>query len=65
VKEPYEVPDDTLLLRAVRSALDSSKNKGVPHPRWVAVMSVFCVGSNYSRLICQRYGLDPDQMVKR
>jgi len=64
-KQPYEVSDNELLLRAVRSALDSRKNKGVPHPRWVAVMDVFAVGSNYALLICQRFGYDPDEMVKR
>lgn len=63
--EPYEVSDELLLSRAVSNALDSSRNKGVPHPRWVAVKDVFCVGSTYAHLICLRFGFDPDEMVKR
>jgi len=65
MSEAYEVSDETLLRRAVGGALDSSKNKGVAHPRWVAVKDTFLVGSNYARLICYRFGLDPDEMVKR
>lgn len=65
MKEPYEVSDNELLLRAVNSALDGTKNKGVPHPRWVAVMAVFWVGSTYAHLLCRRFGLEPDEMVKR
>lgn len=63
--EPYEVPDDVLLRRAVEGALDRTKNKGVGHPRWVAIMDVFLVGSTYARMICHRFNLDPDEMVKR
>ncbi len=64
-REPYEVSDAKLLERAVRNCVSRDKNKGVAHARWVAVMDVFMVGSNYSRLICDRFGLDPDEMVKR
>lgn len=64
-KELFEVPDEVLLARAARSALDSNKNKGVAHPRWVAVMDTFVVGSTYAHLICRRFGMDPDEMVKR
>lgn len=65
MREPYEVSDDDLLLRAVRNALDSNKNKGVPHPRWEAVMDIFVVGSSYAHLICQRFGYDPEELVQR
>lgn len=65
MKEVYEVSDDELLRRAVNSALCPDKNKGVPHPRWVAVKGCFWVGSTYAHLLCQRFGLDPDEMVKR
>jgi hypothetical protein len=65
MSKPYEVSDEVLLARAVRGALDSSKNKGVPHPRWVAVKDLFVVGSNSAHWLCQRFGMDPDEMVKR
>lgn len=64
-KAPFEVSDEVLLARAVRGALDSNKNKGVAHPRWVAVKDLFVVGSTYAHLICHRFGMDPDEMVKR
>jgi hypothetical protein len=63
--EPYEISDLLLLTRAVRNARDESKNKGVGHPRWVAVMDLFNIGSTYARLICNRVGYDPDEIVKR
>lgn len=63
--EPYEVSDYELLLRAVRSCRRIDIPKGVKHMRWVAVMDTFLVGSNYAHLLCQRFGLDPDEMVKR
>jgi len=60
-----DIPDDELLERAVHSALDRGKNKGVPHLRWVAVMDTFLLGSTYAAQLCQRFGLDPDEKVKR
>lgn len=59
------IPDDELLRRAVRTCRATSKNKGVAHPRWVAVMETFIVGSSYAHALCQRFGLDPDEMVRR
>lgn len=62
------VPDhsaEELLRRAVKSALDMSANKGVKHPRWTAVMSVFLLGSTYSWKLCEWAGVDPDEMVSR
>ncbi|WP_156959039.1 hypothetical protein [Labrenzia sp. DG1229] len=60
-----EISDDTLLERAVRSARARSTRKGVKHPRWTAVMDAFSLGSTYSRELCRRFGLNPDEMVKR
>jgi hypothetical protein len=60
-----EIPDEKLLERAVRSCRDRSANKGVRHPRWVAVMDAFALGSSYAHELCRRFGLDPDEQVKR
>lgn len=59
-----DISDDTLLRRAVISA--RSRDKGhVKHPRWVAVMDAFALGSTYAHQLCRRFGVDPDEMVKR
>lgn len=58
--------DDSILLeRAVRNCRNSKSRKGVKHPRWVAVMDTFRLGSTYASQLCVRFGLDPDEQVKR
>lgn len=57
------IPDDELLRRAVRNARDSGYGRRA-HPRWVAVMHTFLLGSTFSAQLCRRFGLDPDEMVK-
>ncbi len=59
-----EIPDDELLGRAVKSCRANAR-KGHPHPRWVAVMETFGLGSTYAWQLCRRFDLDPDEMVKR
>jgi hypothetical protein len=59
------IPDDELLRRAVRDCRDSLKPKGVKHYRWEAVMDTFIVGRTYACELCERFGFDPDEMVKR
>lgn len=59
------IPDAELLSRAVTHCVDPDKGKGVKHPRWVAVMATFLLSSGYSMELCRRFGLDPDEMVKR
>ncbi len=56
---------DELLRCAVKSARDHRTRRGVMHPRWVAVMSVFALGSTYSRILCLWAGLNPDDGVVR
>lgn len=63
--EPFEVSDEDLLRRVVRNARSHGHLRGIKHPRWVAVMSAFAVGSTYANIICRRFGFDPDEMVKR
>src|SRR5690606_31705129 len=59
------IPDAALLGRAVKSACSSKHNKGVKHPRWIAVKDAFQLGSGYAGELCRRFGLDPDEEVAR
>ena len=61
----YDIPDDKLLQRAVRCARSHTARKGVKHPRWVAVMDAFGLGSTYAHQLCRRFDFDPDEMVRR
>ena len=49
--------DGDLVERAVRGA----KLKG--RPRWVAVKDVFAVGSTSAHRLCERFGLDPEEVT--
>lgn len=51
-----------LLENAVRLALPRGRGRG-KHPRWVAVMDTFALGSGYSHALCRRFGFDPDEKV--
>jgi len=57
------IPDEELLRRAVKSAR-SWRYRG-KHPRWTGVMDAFALGSTFAMQLCRRFGLNPDEMVKR
>ena len=58
-----DIPDSDLLARAVRNAR-ANRSTGY-QPRWVGVSDTFALGSTYSMELCRRYGLDPDEKVRR
>ena len=60
-----DISDDDLLRRAVRSARSTRYSVGAPHPRWVAVKDALALGRTYSAQLCERFGFDPDEKVKR
>lgn len=60
-----DLSDESLLQRAVINARGRFYRKGAAHPRWVAVSDAFALGSTYSRQLCRRFDIDPDEMVKR
>ena len=60
-----DISDAELLRRAVRAARDRDHRKGYKHPRWVAVMDAFSLGSTFARQLCRRLDLNPDEMVSR
>jgi hypothetical protein len=55
-----DIPDEELLGRAVRGARARVKSQ-----RWAAVADLFALGSTYSAQLCRRFGVDPDEYVKR
>lgn len=59
------IPDVVLLERAVRNSRGRCNRKGQKHPRWIAVMDTFALGSGFSMELCRRFGLDPFEEVKR
>lgn len=64
-RDVSHIPDEVLLERAVHSARAWDRRRGEKHPRWVAVMDAFALGSTFAAQLCRRFGLDPDEMVKR
>ena len=60
-----DIPDTALIERAVKNCRDRKSRKGERHPRWVAVMDTFALGSTYAMQLCRRFNLDPDEQVKR
>lgn len=65
VRSVSDLPDVVLLRRAVANARSRDRRKGERHPRWTAVMDAFALGSTFSRQLCRRFDLDPDEEVKR
>lgn len=63
-KDVNDIPDAELLGRAVRSGIRSRK-EGSGVPRWERVSRLFALGSTFSQQLCRRYGLDPDERVRR
>lgn len=60
-----DIPDEELLRRAVAAARKRTARKGERHPRWVAVMDAFQLGSGYAGELCRRFKLNPDEDVAR
>jgi hypothetical protein len=60
-----EYSDDELLRRAVKNARSFHASSSSKHPRWIGVMSAFALGSTYSKMLCRRFGLDPDEEVSK
>lgn len=64
IMAPMKVTDTELLRRAVMNSRDHRHRKGVKHPRWVAIMCIFALGSTVAHELCRRFDLDPDEQVK-
>jgi hypothetical protein len=58
-----DITDEELLRRAMRTCRPAGAR--IRAPRWVAVMDTFLLGSTYSHQLCRRFGVDPDELVRR
>jgi hypothetical protein len=57
-------PDDELLRRAISNARPVRDVRGGV-PRWKSVMDTCLLGSTYAWQLCERFGLNPDEKVRR
>jgi hypothetical protein len=61
----HELTAEELVGRAVRGSRSRHSRKGEKHPRWVAVMDNFALGSTYAKDLCRKFDLDPYEEVSR
>lgn len=57
-----EYSEDDLIGTAVRCVSGTSRQKT---PRWVLMMDAFVCGSGVAQALCRRYGLDPDEGLRK
>ncbi|WP_249414284.1 hypothetical protein [Pseudomonas sp. NY5710] len=57
-----EYTEDDLIGTAVRCVSGTSRQKT---PRWVLMMDAFVCGSGVAQALCRRYGLDPDEGLRK
>lgn len=58
------IPDEELIASVFRSLQSGSPRSG-GRPMWVAVMDAFTLGSTYAHQLCERFGVDPDKLVRK
>jgi hypothetical protein len=54
----YDIPDEKLIERAVRNARPLRRA-----PRWSAISDQFSLGCTYSKQLCRRFDLEPDEIL--
>lgn len=59
-----DIPDNELLQRALRFLMRRGRSR-TKLPLWLIVSEHFALGSGYASQLCRRFGLDPDQIVRR
>lgn len=59
-----DIPDNKLLERVLRNMMRRGRSRD-KLPLWSIVADNFALGSGYACQLCRRFGLDPDQIVKR
>lgn len=59
-----DIPDNELLERIIRNLYRRGRSRE-KLPLWSIVGDKFALGSGYASQLCRRFGLDPDQMVRR
>lgn len=58
-----DIPDNELLGRVLRSLRRGQSRQ--KEALWVIVMDRFALGSTYAQQLCRRFGLDPEELVRR
>ena len=58
------IADEELLRRAVLAARSRERGAKLVHTRWVAVQSVFGIGRSEARHLCERFDVNPDQLIQ-
>jgi hypothetical protein len=59
-----DIPDNELLQRVIRNLAKRGRSRE-KLPLWSIVGDKFALGSGYSQQLCRRFGLDPDEIVRR
>jgi hypothetical protein len=59
-----DIPDEELLKRVLRNFTRRGRSRE-KLPLWSIVANNFGLGSTYAGQLCRRFGLDPDQIVRR
>ena len=61
----HDITAENLVKRVLANLTPRNTRKGEKKMRWVVVMETFALGSTYSKDLCRKYDLDPDEMLKR
>ena len=59
-----DIPDNVLLQRVLRN-LQTHGRSHEKLPLWSIVSERFALGSTYAEQLCRRFGLNPDEIVRR
>jgi len=59
-----DIPDNELLQRVLLSLHKRGRSRE-KLPLWSIVSDKFGLGCGYSSQLCRRFGLDPDEIVRR
>lgn len=59
-----DIPDDELLGRVLRYLQKRGRSRE-KLPLWSIVSTKFALGSGYASQLCRRFGLNPDEIVRR
>ena len=58
-----DIPDSELVGRVLKNL---RRRRGrQKQPLWANVVDSFALGSTYAQQLCRKYGLDPDEQVRR
>lgn len=59
-----DIPDNELLQRVLRNLYKRGRSRE-KLPLWSIVSDKFALGSTYAAQLCRRFGLNPNEIVRR